>query len=70
MTETQLDMFAIAKLLAENVRNWASDKLPDPPDGRAWGAVMQRARRAGYIRKVGYREAQSSNLSPKVLWSA
>lgn len=41
-----------------------------PPDGRAWGAVFQRAAREGLIRKVGYAPARSSNLSPKVQWEA
>jgi hypothetical protein len=59
-----------ASFLAEEVR-WAgegSGSIPPPPDGRAWGAVMQCARRAGVIRKDGYREAKDSNLSVKVLW--
>lgn len=42
--------------------------FPLPPDGRAWGAVIQRAARAGKIVKVGYAPASTSNCSPKVLW--
>lgn len=42
--------------------------LIDPPDGRAFGAVIRRAARDGLIHKVGYRQAKTSNLSPKVLW--
>jgi hypothetical protein len=42
--------------------------FPAPPDGRAWGAVVQRAVRAGKIVKVGYAAASTSNCSPKVLW--
>lgn len=60
----------VGEFLAENARHFAHARgLPDPPDGRAWGAVMRRARRAGYIKNVGYRAARSSNLSPKVLWA-
>jgi hypothetical protein len=56
--------------LTEEVREWARlHGLPQPPDGRAWGAVMQRAARAGYIMQMGYAKARSSNLSPKVLWA-
>jgi len=55
--------------LTEDVRDWAAKRgLPKPPDDRAWGAVMQRAKRAGYIDNVGYGSARSSNLSPKILW--
>lgn len=42
--------------------------LPAPPDGRAWGAAAQRARRDGFIRRAGYAPAKTSNLSPKVQW--
>jgi hypothetical protein len=62
---------ALGTFLTEDVRAFArAGGLPDPPDGRAWGAVMRRAAKAGYIKSVGYRAARSSNLSPKVLWSA
>lgn len=37
-------------------------------DGRAFGAVMQEARRKGWIQKHGFAAAASSNLSPKVQW--
>lgn len=55
--------------LAEDVRAFAELRgLETPPDGRAWGAVMQAAARERLIAKVGYAPARSSNLSPKVLW--
>lgn len=57
--------------LAEDLREFAEVRgLFAPPDGRAWGAVIQSAARDGLIRKVGYAPAKSSNLSPKVQWSA
>jgi hypothetical protein len=57
--------------LTEDVRAFAeSCGLAYPPDGRAWGAVTQKASRRGIIDKVGYAPAKSSNLSPKVLWRA
>ena len=43
--------------------------LSPPPDGRAWGHVMARARSRGLIVAVGYGPAASSNGSPKVLWA-
>jgi hypothetical protein len=56
--------------LTEDVREWAESNghIPVPKNGKAWGAVMQRAARRGVIKKVGYDLAKSSNLSPKVLW--
>lgn len=55
--------------LAEDVRQMAErEGLPPPPDGRAWGAVMQRAQRERVIQADGYAPANSSNRSPKVWW--
>lgn len=55
--------------MVEDVRVYAEVKgLPAPPDGRAWGAVVQRAAKSGQIIKLGYAPARSSNLSPKVQW--
>jgi hypothetical protein len=45
--------------------------FPDkPPDGRAWGHAARAAQRNGWIRRVGYAPAASSNGSPKCLWEA
>lgn len=56
--------------MVEDLREWAYvHGLPSPPDGRAWGAVVQRAARAGTIIRIGWQEAKSSNLSPKGLWA-
>lgn len=46
----------------------AYPEIPEPPDGRAWGAATRLAVRRGWIRKVGYAPANSSNRSPKCLW--
>lgn len=57
--------------LAEDVRGYAEARgFEIPPDGRAWGAVFRSAARDNVIRKVGYAPAKSSNLSPKVQWTA
>ena len=57
------------EFMAEDAREYAHKSgLPVPPDGRAWGAVIQRAHRAGLIMAVGYAPSRSSNQSPKVLW--
>ena len=53
--------------LAEEYVAWAKDGgIPDPPDNRAFGAIIQRAARAGLIVKAGYREDRY--CSPKTLW--
>jgi len=58
--------------LIEDARLWAHrhDGLPLPPDGRAWGAVVRKAARSRFIKRVGTGNAQSSNNSPKCLWVA
>lgn len=57
--------------LGEEFRLIAYDRyhLPRPPDERAWGAVFNVAARRGLIERRGYRQAISSNLSPKPLWA-
>jgi hypothetical protein len=55
--------------LVEDVRAYAEKKgLTPPPDGRAWGHIVQTARRAKQITSCGFGIAKSSNGSPKVLW--
>ncbi|TAM22380.1 MAG: hypothetical protein EPN60_16945 [Nevskiaceae bacterium] len=58
-----------APFLAEDVIEMAkAAHLPEPPDGRAWGGVFQRAARRGVISKIGFAPAKTSNCSPKVQW--
>jgi len=40
-----------------------------PPDDRAWGHATRLAVKRGWIKKVGYAPAASSNGSPKCLWA-
>lgn len=57
------------EFLGEDVREYAERRgFAPPPDGRAWGAVFQRAARLRIIERAGYAPAKSSNMSPKVLW--
>lgn len=58
--------------LVEQARYWCElyAEVEPPENLRAWGSVIQKAAKNGYIRKVGYAIAKSSNLSPKVLWEA
>lgn len=47
---------------------WAAGLEP-PREGRALGAVMQRAARAGLMRRSGtYRKSVRSNMTPKPVW--
>ena len=57
--------------LTEEFREWATARgLDSPPDGRAFGKVMQSAKRERLVVAVGYAPACSSNGSAKVLWRA
>lgn len=56
------------RFLAQEFVEYAEDveRIPIPPDKRAWGSIIQRAARAGLIVKAGYREDRY--CSPKTLW--
>lgn len=48
----------------EEAREWCYDhKLPEPPDHRAWGGVVQRAIRHRIIKRHGFGRTNSSNRS-------
>ena len=56
---------------SEMVREYAEQMgLPDPPDKRAWGAVMVKAARAGLIVKKGWTTSRNPKVhcSPTSLW--
>jgi len=55
--------------LVEDVRNYSiTYGLEPPPDGRAWGHVIKLAQKNNLVETCGFRAANSSNGSPKVLW--
>ena len=57
--------------MTEDVRHFAhAHGLPKPPDGRAWGGVLNRAIRAKQIERVGYAPMKSPNChdDPKSAW--
>lgn len=59
------------RFLTENFVTWLGDRRERcPQEGRAFGAVMQRAAREGIVVKAGFGYATSSNGSPKILWRA
>jgi hypothetical protein len=60
---------------ADDVRRLAEDDgLPQPPDGRAWGSVIARAKRRGLIVAAGRGLIWSEQRSPRQravnLWRA
>lgn len=57
--------------MTEDVRIFAhSHGLPMPPDGRAWGGVMNRAIKRKLVERVGYAPMKSPNChaNPKSVW--
>lgn len=58
--------------MAEDVRmaSEKSQKVPTPPDGRAWGAIFLRAAKAHLIQRVGYapNKDRTCHGSPKAVW--
>jgi hypothetical protein len=55
------------RFLVEDVSQTAM--IRPPPDPRAWGHATRLAVKLGWIKKVGYAPAASSNGSPKCLWA-
>jgi hypothetical protein len=49
------------EFLLEDVRLACERNVPIPPDKRAWGHVVLRAYKAGWIRKAGLRVKKSAN---------
>jgi hypothetical protein len=58
--------------MTEDVRAYAINRydFPLPPDGRAWGGVVNRAVRANLIKRIGYAPMKSANChaNPKSVW--
>jgi len=62
-----------SQLTSEMARFYAAEHgLPRPPDGRAWGAVMLKAARAGKCKKIGWTTATDPKVhcNPVSLWEA
>jgi hypothetical protein len=54
--------------MLEDARVSAPDTVGAPSNPKAWGAAVQYAAKRGWIRRIGYSPAKSSNGSPKCLW--
>ena len=59
--------------MTEQVRWYAEGLgLEPPPDKRAWGAIAVKAKKAGYVRSIGYapQKADNAHGAPKTLWKS
>lgn len=62
-----------AQFMVEDARQWAHKTgFPEPPNARAWGAVVQRACREKLIVRAGYRKTSnpSAHATPASLWQS
>ena len=55
---------------AETLIEAANDSVPAPPDGRAWGGIIQSFARNGVIKRAGFRFSENAahHGAPKTLW--
>lgn len=61
------------EFMCEAARRFAEARgIAPPPDKRAWGSVMTRAARAGYVRKIGFACATDPkvHMNPAGLWKS
>lgn len=56
--------------LCEQARAASKHWVPEPENGKAWGAAALYAMKRGWIVKAGFGPASSSNGSPKTLFRA
>lgn len=66
-----LSRYPEAEFMTEQVRGWAhSQGLPLPPNPRAWGGVITKARKLGKIRFVEYRNVSNpkAHSTPAAVW--
>jgi hypothetical protein len=56
--------------MTEEVREASTGTIPEPPSGRAWGAVVLRAVRSGKIARGGFRSVKNpkAHCTPATLW--
>jgi hypothetical protein len=60
---------SVEPFMLEDAREKAPPTLGAPTNPKAWGAAALFAARRGWIKRVGYAPAKSSNGSPKCLWA-
>lgn len=63
--------YPIQEFMAEDIRNFAyKHGLAKPPNERAWGGIIKKARKEGYISHVGYRSVKNAKAhkTPASVW--
>jgi hypothetical protein len=53
---------------SEDIRRWCELRGFDSPVPKAWGAVVQKAAKAGLIKRIGFGLAKQRHGSPCPLW--
>lgn len=69
--ERFLRLYPDRKFQAEDLRAWAYQRgLPKPPNHRAWGAIISRAKRERLIQFVGYENVENpkAHATPAAVW--
>lgn len=59
------------RFLVESVRRFAERQgLPIPPSKRAWGSVITKAKRLGYVKAIGFRTVSNpkAHRTPATYW--
>lgn len=66
-----IEKYPLNKFMTEDIRDYAYQKgLERPPSERAWGGVMRKAAKMGWIRCVGYQKVNNANAhrTPAAVW--
>lgn len=50
-----------SKFMTEDIREAAKGYVPDPPNQRAWGGVIVRAKKEGLIKCIGIQSVKNPN---------
>lgn len=60
------------RFMTEDVRKAAEGIVPEPPTARAWGAVVVKAKKAGFIKHVGFNQVKNkkAHCTPASVWCA
>jgi|TARA_B110000908_G_scaffold160153_1_gene203087 hypothetical protein len=56
--------------MTEDIREYYSDRIEEPPSNRAWGAVVLKAKRNGLIKSNGFSSVKNpkAHKTPATLW--